>query len=141
MFSKTPVPVFFSEYGCNLGGHQIYGCDIGGRRIFQETSSIYSPAMTRVFSGGVVYEFFEGDSHYGLVKLEKAGGHTQPTATKLNDFYKLKERLSACKDRPSTDWEWASRAAVAEKEKPRFPHMSNQWIAEPRLLESPVDWN
>ncbi|KAJ1338698.1 1,3-beta-glucanosyltransferase GAS1 [Microdochium nivale] len=65
-FSQSPVPVFMSEYGAQ----------IGQPRIFQETRALYSPAMTGALSGGIVYEMFEGSSRYGLVSLRRlpAGG-------------------------------------------------------------------
>ncbi|KAH7039933.1 Glucanosyltransferase-domain-containing protein [Microdochium trichocladiopsis] len=61
-FSRTPVPVFFSEYGAQCGKP----------RIFRETATaLYTPAMTRTFSGGIVYEFLMGKNLYGLVKLRR----------------------------------------------------------------------
>ncbi|KXJ96388.1 Glucanosyltransferase-domain-containing protein [Microdochium bolleyi] len=60
-FSHSPVPVFFSEYGAQ----------IGQPRIFEETRALYSPAMTGVFSGGIVYEWFYGSNRYGLVNLAR----------------------------------------------------------------------
>jgi hypothetical protein len=135
--------VFFSEYGCN----------IGGPRIFQETLAIYSPTMTRVFSGGIAYEFFEGKNRYGLVKLEtitdgefglvkldQTGDKEEETPVKLEDFHNLKARLQDCTEDPSTDWEWASGPAVAEKEKARFPKQTTSWRAGTELPESPVNW-
>jgi hypothetical protein len=44
-FSNTTVPVFFSEYGCN----------VPAPRVFTEVPVIYGPLMTPVLSGGVVY--------------------------------------------------------------------------------------
>ncbi|KAI0010512.1 Glucanosyltransferase-domain-containing protein [Xylariaceae sp. FL0662B] len=61
LFANTRIPVFFSEYGANLRSP----------RLFQETRAIFSPAMTDVFSGGIVYEFFYGPNEYGLVKKKK----------------------------------------------------------------------
>jgi hypothetical protein len=50
------IPAFFSEYGCNLPGPT---------RTFSEVQSIYGSQMTDVFSGGIVFEYFEEDSEYG----------------------------------------------------------------------------
>lgn len=57
-FSNYSVPVFFAEYGCNLP-------DGAANRIFQETAALYSDTMTEVFSGGIVYMFFEEANDYG----------------------------------------------------------------------------
>jgi hypothetical protein len=53
------VPVFFAEYGCKdvPGG--------GDGRKWQETTALYSDEMTSVFSGGIVYMYFEEENDYG----------------------------------------------------------------------------
>ena len=82
-FEDTHIPVFFSEYGANTSSDG---------RIFQETRCILSPAMTDTFSGGIVYEFFEGANRYGLVKKNEDGSFE-----KLQDFENLRESIRACK--------------------------------------------
>ncbi|OBA20345.1 hypothetical protein METBIDRAFT_78756 [Metschnikowia bicuspidata var. bicuspidata NRRL YB-4993] len=77
-FSNLPVPVFFSEYGCNAVRP----------RPFTEIDQIYGPVMTRVWSGAVAYEFFQNENRYGLVD-ENAAGHV----FKLEDFNIVKLRL------------------------------------------------
>jgi len=62
-FSNTSVPVFFSEYGCNNPAP----------RIFTEVLVLYGPLMTPVFSGGMVYEYSEEPSDYGLVNINSNG--------------------------------------------------------------------
>ncbi|KAF3051033.1 hypothetical protein E8E11_008109 [Didymella keratinophila] len=56
---RAALPIFMSEYGVN----------IQTPRKFEETAALYSPAMSQVFSGGCVYEFWEGLNAYGLVEL------------------------------------------------------------------------
>jgi len=56
-FKNFSVPVFFAEYGCNQGG--------AANRIWQETTALYSKQMTDVFSGGIVYMYFQETNDYG----------------------------------------------------------------------------
>lgn len=77
-FSQMPVPVFFSEFGCNTVTP----------RPFTEVEAIYGPAMLRVFSGGIVYEFFQNANGYGLVEEQGLG-----ELTKLDDFRVVQLRL------------------------------------------------
>ncbi|KAM9922572.1 hypothetical protein OXX59_005738 [Metschnikowia pulcherrima] len=77
-FSQSPVPVFFSEYGCNAVRP----------RPFTEIDSIYGPTMAQVWSGAVLYEFFQNENRFGLVD-ENAAGHM----IKLEDFNIVKLRL------------------------------------------------
>ncbi|RMZ91911.1 hypothetical protein DV736_g851, partial [Chaetothyriales sp. CBS 134916] len=62
-FSNTTIPIFFSEYGCNLATP----------RVFSEVPTLYGPEMTKVFSGGLVYEYSEEPNNYGLVNISSNG--------------------------------------------------------------------
>lgn len=55
-FSNYNVPTFFAEYGCNNPEP----------RKFDETIALYSDQMTGVWSGGIVYEYFQEDNNYGM---------------------------------------------------------------------------
>lgn len=58
-FSSYSVPAFFAEYGCNTQG----------TRTFQEDNSIYGPDMESVWSGGIVYMYFQEANNYGKCAL------------------------------------------------------------------------
>jgi len=73
-FSNTTIPVFFSEYGCN----NVYP------RIFTEVPVLYGPLMTGVLSGGLIYEYSQEVSNYGLVNL-----NNNNTASLLHDYINL----------------------------------------------------
>ncbi|CAK7270448.1 Glycolipid anchored surface protein 4 precursor [Sporothrix epigloea] len=78
-FTGSSVPVFFSEYGCN----------VPAPRIFTEVGTIYSDQMTPVFSGGVVYEYANEVSDFGLVNISSDG-----TIDILQDFYTLQNQYN-----------------------------------------------
>ncbi|PLN85262.1 Glucanosyltransferase-domain-containing protein [Aspergillus taichungensis] len=75
-FTGYGLPLFLSEYGCNTN-----------KRDFGEVEALYSEKMTGVYSGGLVYEYSQEDSNYGLVKV---GDNLKD----LPDFDALKEALS-----------------------------------------------
>jgi 1,3-beta-glucanosyltransferase GAS1 len=57
-FSNYSVPVFLAEYGCNVPNG-------ASERIWEETTALYSDQMTGVFSGGIVYMYFQEENDYG----------------------------------------------------------------------------
>lgn len=59
-FQNYSIPVFFAEYGCNEGG----GAET---RIFTDTEALYSKEMTAVFSGGIVYMYFQETNDFGML--------------------------------------------------------------------------
>jgi len=76
-FTGYGLPLFLSEYGCNTN-----------KRQFEEVTSLYSTEMTPVYSGGLVYEYSEEGSKYGLVQI------TGTSAKPLADFTELKNAFS-----------------------------------------------
>nr|WOG36244.1 uncharacterized protein [Candida metapsilosis] len=85
-FKNFTVPLFFSEFGCNAKSP----------RPFTEIEKIYSTDMSSVFSGGLVYEYSEEDSHYGLVSLDGDDVSTN------EDFKNLQSQFNKTED-PSGD--------------------------------------
>ncbi|KAK8041524.1 glycoside hydrolase family 72 protein [Apiospora phragmitis] len=133
-FENAHVPLFFSEYGTTSGE--------SAPRQFFETTAIYSPAMTRIFSGACAYEFFEGPNRYGLVVVRPDG-----TLEKLRAFDNLKARLaesSSQSDEPVTLPEWGASpgsSELVEAHRPELPAQSYDWRAPMGLPDCPLDWD
>ncbi|ORY18312.1 Glucanosyltransferase-domain-containing protein [Clohesyomyces aquaticus] len=75
MFANTTLPIFFSEYGCNKPE--------GVARVFNEVAALYGKDMTGL-SGGLVYEYSQEESDYGLVVINGNG-----TVTLKKDYDNL----------------------------------------------------
>lgn len=76
LFTGYGLPLFLSEYGCNTN-----------KRQFQEVSSLYSTQMTSVYSGGLVYEYSNEASNYGLVTVNGNSVTERPDYTALKSAY------------------------------------------------------
>ena len=90
LFANYSLPIFLSEYGCNTN-----------TRTFQEVASLYSTQMSSVYSGGLVYEYSNEVSNYGLVTISGSTVSTRP------DFDALKTAFSNQPD-PSGDGNYKS---------------------------------
>jgi 1,3-beta-glucanosyltransferase GAS1 len=55
-FANYSVPAFFAEYGCNTVRP----------RLFTEVQAIYGKNMTGVWSGGIVYMYFQEANDFGM---------------------------------------------------------------------------
>ena len=56
-FSTYNVPAFFAEYGCNKVEP----------RPFDEVLALFGTNMTKVWSGGIVYMYFQETNNYGML--------------------------------------------------------------------------
>ncbi|RKF74660.1 1,3-beta-glucanosyltransferase gel1 [Golovinomyces cichoracearum] len=114
-FTGYGLPIFLSEYGCNTNTRQ-----------FQEVASLYSTDMTSVYSGGLVYEYSEEDSHYGLVMIDGK------TVTEKPDFIALKSAFSKTAN-PSGDGGYNSKGGASD-----CPNQSSTWnVADDALPAIP----
>lgn len=75
-FTGYGLPLFLSEYGCNTN-----------TRKFQEVAALYNTEMTSVYSGGLVYEYSQEASNYGLVTISGNSVTERPDFTALQTAY------------------------------------------------------
>ena len=106
LFSNYSLPIFLSEYGCNTN-----------TRTFQEVGSLYSTNMTGVYSGGLVYEYSNEVSNYGLVTVSGS------SVTLLPDFDALKTAYAGTPN-PSGDGGYRSNPGGAMQ----CPAQSSTWL-------------
>ncbi|KAF2278392.1 uncharacterized protein EI97DRAFT_359814, partial [Westerdykella ornata] len=108
-FEHYRVPVFFAEYGCNTPRP----------RLFTEVAALYGKQMTGVWSGGIVYMYFEEANEFGLVSIEN--GEVKP-----NDDYKnLQKQISKVKPEGVSMNDYNPPANAASK----CPNVGKDWAA------------
>jgi hypothetical protein len=112
--------MFLSEYGCN---------SVPGARPFTEVPALYTKAMTSVFSGGLVYEYTQEQSNYGIVEIDKNG-----SITKLKDYTELKKQIGNI-SLPSDDGGY--RTDLPQSSCPKFE--KGVWEASDDLPSMPKD--
>lgn len=94
-FADYNVPVFFAEYGCNEVRPRSFG----------DVQALYGDDMTKVWSGGIIYMYFEeankygkGDRYCSLSKLLIHGvglvSVDGNSASKLPDFTALSSEIA-----------------------------------------------
>ncbi|ANZ74033.1 BA75_01626T0 [Komagataella pastoris] len=116
-FRNLSVPLFFSEYGCN----EVQP------RLFTEVEALYGPNMTDVWSGGIVYMYFEEENNYGLVTIEPDGD-----VSTYSDFNYLRSELATISPSLATQSEVSATATELE-----CPPTGNNWRASTDLPPTP----
>ncbi|RMZ89780.1 hypothetical protein DV736_g2989, partial [Chaetothyriales sp. CBS 134916] len=116
-FEDYNVPVFFAEYGCNL---------VQPRK-FTEVGALYGPNMSTVWSGGIVYMYFQEANDYGLVTVS---GNTVST---LADFNYLSSEIATISPSGvnSADYNPTNTAAAS------CPSVGTEWQAASALPPTP----
>lgn len=117
-FSTYNVPAFFAEYGCNTEG----------TRTFQEDTALYGDDMTDVFSGGIVYMYFQEDNDYGLVTIDSNGD-----ASTLADYSNLQSRLASYTDVTGVN----SASYTPSNSAASCPSVGTAWAAASALPPTP----
>ena len=117
-FKDYTVPVFFAEYGCNNNG--------AAKRKWQETGALYGKVMAPVFSGGIVYMYFQEDNDYGLVKV------SGDKASKLDDFKPLADAVKKVDPQGVDMADYKPAGKMNE-----CPKLSETWSASKALPPTP----
>jgi len=116
-FTDYGLPIFLSEYGCNTN-----------TREFGEPASLYSTDMSSVYSGGLVYEYSQEPSNYGLVEI--SGDSVSP----LPDFDVLKSALAGT---PSPEGDGGYNPTGGASDCPAYS--SPNWLVKSDALPSIPD--
>jgi hypothetical protein len=135
-----------SEYG--------HGNTIKSPRTFSETKTLYSPKMTDLFSGGCVYELWQGPNAFGLALLKRKNPSNRPDRAKpgriaetrendsgtlllFEDFFNYKVRLASVPEVPMD----VGDTSAASREVAEGSSLASEDLTENTILESCVDWS
>jgi len=110
-YGNYSLPLFLSEFGCNTN-----------KREFNEITALYSNQMSAVYSGGLVYEYSQEKSNYGLVEIK------DEEVTIRDDFTTLKNQLAKTKN-PSGDGGYKASGSASE-----CPARSASWEVDSNWL-------
>lgn len=116
-YKNLTIPVFFSEYGCNAERP----------RKFSEVGTLFSDDMTDVWSGGIVYMYFEEENEYGLVSVD---GDSVKTLGDFNSYSKEINKISPSYAKSSTLKAEATSTLAC-------PKSASTWKASSKLPPTP----
>lgn len=116
-YKNLGIPIFFSEYGCNK---------VQPRK-FQEVGTLFGSQMTDVWSGGIVYMYFQETNDYGLVSVK---GDSVST---LADFNYLKSEMASISPSSAKSLDVSSTTVTS------CPTSTSNWDASTELPPTPDD--
>jgi hypothetical protein len=145
-YQGTNVPIFISEYG--------HGNTMKFPRKFNETKALYSPKMTDLFSGGCVYELWQGPNAFGLALLEHKNPSNKRNRAKpgriaetrendsgtlllFEDFFNYKAMLASVAEVPTG----VDDGPTARREAAEAPSLASEGFDGMTVPESCVDWS
>lgn len=122
-FKNYPIPIIFSEFGCNLVRP----------RPFTEIKELYGKEMSKVWSGGIVYMYFEEENEYGVVKVDNDG-----RVIELEDFKNLQKAYGDIRIVASTKEKAPTNQASDKLQKSiHCPSINYSWKANEKLPPTP----
>lgn len=96
---QFPVPIFFSETGCN----------VPGPRTWDDMDSIFSEPMVNDWSGAIVYEWIQEQNNYGIISYgPKVDDLTQNDGTVFDGFSRKGTPTPKSPDFQNLKTKWAS---------------------------------
>ncbi|EJT42043.1 GAS2-like protein [Saccharomyces kudriavzevii IFO 1802] len=123
-FEDYPIPIFFSEFGCNLIRP----------RPFTEVSALYGNKMATVWSGGLAYMYFEEENEYGVVRINDDG-----EVDILPDFKNLENEFKKAHPKGTTHEQYLTALEKQKTEKNNeCPNIATGiWEANEKLPGTP----
>ncbi|KAI0147786.1 Glucanosyltransferase-domain-containing protein [Xylariaceae sp. FL1272] len=100
-----PVPIFFSETGCNTPGP----------RLFEDQAAIFGDDMSADWSGAIIYEWIEEANHYGLISYGPTAAATATGANIVGGYSRAGTPTPVSPDFSNLSKQWATLTPTGVK--------------------------